>query len=84
MIVLALLSDPEVVGEILHHLGLPTTAPALTPARSVPVNGTLSRGLGFALPEDDVTSTREEGDDAGDAGPPEPLIRRALEGGPPP
>jgi hypothetical protein len=69
MIVLALLSDPEVVGRILHHLGLPTTAPVLAPARSS------TRALGFVLPEDDVVSGREEGDDAGDAGVPEPAIR---------
>jgi hypothetical protein len=29
MTVLAFLSDPEVVGKILRHLGLPTTVPAL-------------------------------------------------------
>jgi hypothetical protein len=40
-----------------------------------PAGGTASRGLGFALPEDDVTSCREEGDDDGDAGTPEPPIR---------
>ena len=34
MVVLAFLSDPDVVGRILHHLGLPTTAPALAPAKS--------------------------------------------------
>jgi hypothetical protein len=34
MIVLALLSDPEVVHKILSHLGIPTCVPALAPARS--------------------------------------------------
>jgi hypothetical protein len=33
MVVLAFLTDPEVVGKILTHLGLSTTAPTLTPAR---------------------------------------------------
>ena len=38
MVVLAFLSDPDVVGKILRHLGLPTTAPetsdTLDPAHS--------------------------------------------------
>jgi hypothetical protein len=34
MIVLAFLTDPEVVGKILCHLGLPLAAPALAPASS--------------------------------------------------
>jgi hypothetical protein len=75
MVVLAFLSDPAVVSKILHHLGSPATALALAPARSFLASRTLSRGLGFALPEDDVTSSRQEGDDAGDAGVPEPAIR---------
>jgi hypothetical protein len=37
IVVLAFLSDPEVVGKTLKHLGLPLSAPALTPARSSPV-----------------------------------------------
>ncbi len=75
MIVLAFLSDPEVVGKILHHLGLPATAPALAAARSS------GRSLGFALPEEDSASVREEGDTVGrvpvggDSGEPEPSIR---------
>jgi hypothetical protein len=69
MIVLALLSDHEVVGKILRHLGLPATAPALAPARSS------TRARGFLLPEDDVISGREERADAVDAGVPEPAIR---------
>jgi hypothetical protein len=35
MVVLAFLTDPEVVGKILRHLGLPASAPVLAPA--VPV-----------------------------------------------
>ena len=69
MIVLALLSDPEVVGKILHHLGLPTTAPVLAQARSS------TRALGFGLPEEDAVSGREESDAAGGAGAPGPPIR---------
>ena len=46
MTVLALLTDPEVVGRILRHLGLPTMAPALASAR---LSG---RVLGFALADD--------------------------------
>jgi hypothetical protein len=84
MVVLAFLSDPDVVRKILGHLRLPTTAPALAPARLFSAAGTLGRALGFALPEEDVVLGREEGDDAGDSGTPEPVIRRALEGGPPP
>ena len=33
MVVLAFLTDPDVVGRILRHLGLPACAPALAPAR---------------------------------------------------
>ncbi len=69
MVVLAFLSDPEVVGKILRHLGLPTTAPVLAPARSS------TRALGFGLPGEDAVSGREEGDDAGGAGAPGPPIR---------
>jgi hypothetical protein len=84
MVVLAFLSDPAVVKKILDHLGLPATAPALAPGRSFRASGTGSRGLKFLLPEEDAVSGREEGDDAGDSAAPEPGIRRALEGGPPP
>jgi hypothetical protein len=34
MVVLAFLTDPEVLGRILRHLGLPTTAPLVARARS--------------------------------------------------
>jgi hypothetical protein len=36
MIVLAFLTDPELVEKILRHLGLPWSAPSLAPARSLP------------------------------------------------
>jgi hypothetical protein len=35
MVVLAVLTDPDVVTRILHHLGLPATPPAIAPARRV-------------------------------------------------
>lgn len=35
MVVLAFLTDPDVVGKILKHLGLPTCAPVLAPTGSV-------------------------------------------------
>jgi hypothetical protein len=75
MIVLALLSDPEVVGKILLHLGLPTTVPALAPARSSAVPSRGGRSLGFVLPEEDGASAREVGDTVEDSGDPEPSIR---------
>ena len=52
MVVLAFLTDPEVVVKILRHLGLPTTAPALAPSRSS------GRIMGFALGEDEDASAR--------------------------
>ncbi len=67
MVVLAFLSDPEVVQKILMHLGLPTVVPALTTAR------TPRPELGFALPEED--SGPAGGNHGRDAGPGEPLIR---------
>ena len=36
MVVIALLTDPAVVGKILRHLGLPHVAPALAPADAAP------------------------------------------------
>jgi hypothetical protein len=45
MTVLAFLTDPDVVGGILRHLGLPTTAPALVPAQAP------APPLVFLLPE---------------------------------
>jgi hypothetical protein len=47
MVVLAFLSDPEVVCKILRHLGLPVSAPVLTSARSS------GKARGFELGEDD-------------------------------
>ena len=75
MIVLAFLSDPEVVGKILHHLGLPATAAALAPARSSAVPSQGGRSLGFVLPEEDGAFVREEGVAVEDSGEPEPIIR---------
>jgi hypothetical protein len=81
MVVLAFLTDPEVVGKILRHLGLPLSAPALTPARSSAVPSQGGRSLGFALPEGDGASVRGEGDPASrlpvgrDSGELEPIIR---------
>ena len=61
MTVLAFLSDPQVVGKILKHLGLPTMAPALAAASlSAPV-------LGFVLPENDAGPA-----EAGDGRNPDP------------
>jgi hypothetical protein len=55
MVVLAFLTDPEVVARILKHLRLPCAAPVLTPARSS------GPALGLALPdEDSISSAREE------------------------
>ena len=69
MIVLAFLTDPEVVGKILRHLGLPVAAPVLAPARSP------RPALGFALPDEDSTSSAREGDGGRDLMATEPLIR---------
>jgi hypothetical protein len=67
MTVLAFLSDPQVVGKILKHLGLPTMAPALAAATtSAPV-------LGFVLPEDDGGPA--EAGDGRNPGPGQPSTR---------
>jgi hypothetical protein len=69
MVVPAFLSDPDVVGKILRHLGLPTTAPALAPARS-------SGGApGFDLPPEDAGSDAGDDDGWGDSGASEPPVR---------
>jgi hypothetical protein len=69
-----LISDAALVAMTLmiseSNLGIPTCVPALAPARSS------ARGLVFALPEEDVVSAREDGDDARDTRAPEPAIRR--------
>ena len=62
MVVLAFLSDPEVVGRILRHLGLPVFAPALAAARPS------GRVLGFGLAEDSGISDPEEEEGRGDSG----------------
>ena len=69
MIVLAFLTDPEVVGKILRHLGLPVSAPLIAPARSS------GPALGFALPDEDSTSSAREEDGGRDFATPEDLIR---------
>jgi len=45
MVVLAFLTDPEVISRILRHLGLPTSAPPVVKARSS------GEELGFELGE---------------------------------
>ena len=74
MVVLAFLTDPEVVGKILRHLGLPTTAPALAPSRSS------GRMMGFALGEDEVASASDLVDAAEESTLPLPPIRGTLRG----
>jgi hypothetical protein len=69
MIVLAFLTDLEVVGKILRHLGLPTTAPALAPSRSS------SHSLGFALPGMGGASVGDKVYAVEDSGELEPVIR---------
>jgi len=62
MVVLAFLTDPAVVAKTLHHLRLPTSAPAVTKARSSFL------ALGFDLPEEHPAS-KPAGDDAGESDP---------------
>ena len=50
MTVLAFLTDPEVVGKILKALGLPGTAPTLSPSRWS------GREMGFALAENEAAA----------------------------
>ncbi len=66
MTVLAFLTDPDVVGKILRHLGLPTTAPALASAGRSP-----QPELGFTLAGEDAEPGRRdaEGDDGEEPGP---------------
>ena len=78
MVVLAFLTDPEVVAKILRHMGLPTTAPALAPSRSS------GRMMGFALGVDGAASAGDLGDAAEDSTLSLPPIRRTLEERPPP
>jgi len=60
MVVLAFLTDPDVVAKILRHLRLPTSAPAVTAVKSA------TPALGFDLPEEDCAS-KQDGDDAGES-----------------
>ena len=49
-VVLAFLTDPDVVGRILPHLGLPTCAPALAPASWAPSpQHLLQQGVEFSI-----------------------------------
>lgn len=55
LVVLAFLTDPEVVRKILACLGLPTSAPARAKA------GSSDPPLGFDLPDEHIESDRTEG-----------------------
>jgi hypothetical protein len=57
MVVLAFLTDPEVVSKILRHLGLAIAAPALAPARSS------GEARGFGLGEEGGPTGRGTGDE---------------------
>jgi len=76
MVVLAFLTDPDVVGKILRHLGLPTSAPALAPAGSM-VSQELSLftspGQGRTMPDEgaDTVGEGEEEDGCSGVSPPE-------------
>ena len=62
MVVLAFLTDPDVVGRILRHLGLSSCVPALSPARSSGLP------LGFDLADvDSSAGTAEEASDSIDS-----------------
>ena len=56
-LVLAFLSDPEVVCKILRHLGLPVAAPTLVPARSS------GEARGFELEEEVGGGGEDDHDD---------------------
>ena len=75
MTVLAFLTDPDVVGRILRHLGLPTTAPALASAGRSP-----QPELGFVLAGEDAEPGRRDAEGDGEEGsgpraPPSGLFR---------
>jgi hypothetical protein len=57
MVVLAFLSDPDVVSRILRHLGLPVSVPAHTPARSS------GEARGFELEEEVGGGGEDDHDD---------------------
>jgi len=69
MVVLAFLTDPDIVERMLRHLGLPFSAPALAPARSP------RPALGFALPDEDSISGDGEDDGGRESAVPKPLSR---------
>jgi len=61
MVVLAFLTDPDVVGRILRCLGLPTCAPALAPAGYVPCREVfVQRALAFSSPAVECGGMREQ------------------------
>ena len=57
MVVLAFLTDPDVVAKILRHLGLSTSAPALVAAQAP------QPALGFAVAGEEEGPAPGEGDD---------------------
>jgi hypothetical protein len=69
MVVLAFLSDPEVVSRILRHLGLPTVAPVVAPARRC------GEAEGFELGEGGVDLGSEEPEEMTEGDGPAPPIR---------
>lgn len=69
MVVLAFLTDPEAIGKILKHLGLPATAPALAPSRSS------GRVMGFDLAEKEAACTPDSGEWTEGSTRPRPSIR---------
>jgi hypothetical protein len=83
MVVLAFLTDPEVVGKILRHLGLPTSAPALVPAGSMPSPQLLlqqgaafsAQGLGDVPSDEGEVLDREGGEEGNCSSAPSPEIR---------
>jgi len=83
MVVLAFLTDPEVVGKILRHLGLPTCAPALAPASPAHSPQLLLQqeaafsdpGLGDVLPDEGAVLDREGGEEGTSTTTPSPEIR---------
>jgi hypothetical protein len=83
MVVLAFLTDPEVVGKILRHLGLPTCAPALVPAGSAPSPQLLLReeaafsepGFGAMLSDEGDVLGRADGEEDIGSSPSLPEIR---------
>ena len=82
MVVLAFLTDPDVVGRILRHLGLSTCAPALVPAGAVPCPQLLmQQAVSFSSAVQERAWSQEGdtdcGEDGGDSAPAasQPTIR---------